>query len=290
MPPLGLASLAASGAPPRVEVAAALLSLALIGLCAVMAAAWVWQRRTGNIGWVDVFWTFGTAAAGIGLALAWPSSEALPARRFVVCAIAGTWAMRLGLFVAFRVARSPEDGRYRALREAWGSALQPRLFGFLQLQALVSCALAAAIALAANRPVARLDLQDVCAVAIALLAIAGETAADWQLQAFAGDPANRGKVCDLGLWTWSRHPNYAFEWLGWVAYPVMAVDVSGAYPEGWAALLAPALMFAVLRFGTGVPPLEAHMLRTRGEAYRAYQARVSAFFLVPPRKLESPSP
>jgi steroid 5-alpha reductase family enzyme len=93
-------------------------------------------------------------------------------------------------------------------------------------------------------------------------------------------------VCDLGLWAWSRHPNYFFEWLGWFAYPAFAIDLSGRYPWGWATLLAPVLMFLVLRFGTGVPPLEAHMLRSRGQAYRAYQARVAAFLPRPP-KLET---
>jgi steroid 5-alpha reductase family enzyme len=51
------------------------------------------------------------------------------------------------------------------------------------------------------------------------------------------------------------------------------------------ALVGPALMFAILRFGTGVPPLEAAMLATRGDAYRRYQARVSPFLPRPPKEL-----
>ncbi|HEY5412414.1 MAG TPA: DUF1295 domain-containing protein [Caulobacteraceae bacterium] len=258
-----------------------------IGLCLVMAAAWAWQRRAGNIGWVDVFWTFGTAAAGIVLAFAWAGDAGWAARRWLVCAIAAIWAIRLGLYLALRVAPSPEDGRYQALRADWGASLQPRLFGFLQIQALISVALAAAVGLAADRPGPGLGLQDLIGVLIAVVAIGGEAVADRQLKAFAGDPANRGKVCDLGLWAWSRHPNYVFEWLGWFAYPAMAIDLGGAYPQGWWALAAPLLMFGVLRFGTGAPPLEAHMLRTRGEAFRAYQARVPAFIPRPPRSKES---
>lgn len=255
----------------------------VVGLCLVMAAAWAWQRRTGNIGWVDVFWTFGTAAAGIILAVAWTGGAGSAARRLLVCAIAAIWAIRLGLYVAWRVARSPEDGRYQALRRDWAAHLQPRLFGFLQIQALVSVALAAAMGLAANRPGPALRLQDLIGVLIAAVAIGGEAIADRQLKRFADDPTNRGKVCDLGLWAWSRHPNYFFEWLGWFAYPAVAIDLGGAYPQGWWALTAPLLMFGVLRFGTGAPPLEAHMLRTRGDAFRAYQARVPAFILRPPR-------
>lgn len=261
----------------------------LFALCVVMALAWACQRQAGNIGWVDVFWTFGTAAAGMALAFAWPAPEPSPGRRLLVCAVAAAWSLRLGLHIGRRVARSQEDGRYVELRKDWGAALQPRLFAFLQLQALVSTALAAAIGLAARRP-GPLGLQDALGLAIALAAVIGETLADRQLQAFAADPGNRGQVCDRGLWAWSRHPNYLFEWLAWFAYPAIAIDISGAYPQGWWALAAPVLMFGVLRFGTGAPPLEAHMLRTRGDAFRAYSARVPIFLPRPPRRQERLAP
>ena len=116
------------------------LILALLGLSLVMSAAWAWQKARRNIGWVDVFWTFGTAAAGGVLAFAWGGSS--PGRRLMVATIAAVWALRLGLHVALRVAASPEDGRYQALRRDWGDRLQPRLFGFLQIQAVVSTVLA----------------------------------------------------------------------------------------------------------------------------------------------------
>src|SRR5579871_1067313 len=125
-----------------------------------MAGAWAWQRKARNIGWVDVCWTLGTAAGAVALALAWAGPSGSPARRLLVCALVATWGARLGGYVAIRVARSPEDGRYLELRQAWGGALQPRLFGFLQLQALVGAALAASVALAANRPGPGLGVQD----------------------------------------------------------------------------------------------------------------------------------
>ena len=257
--------------------------LAAIGLSLAMAAAWWWQRRVNNIGWVDVFWTFATATAGVFLTIAWSGGEGAWARRLLVMAMIAVWAVRLGLYVAFRVAGAPEDGRYVELRRQWGDGLQGKVFGFLQLQAGVSLVLAAAIALAANRPAPGLQITDLAGVLIAVIAIVGEAVADQQVKAFRRDPANRGKVCDVGLWAWSRHPNYFFEWLGWLAYPVIAIDLSGAWPQGWVALAAPVVMFAVLRFGTGVPPLEAHMLRTRGALFSAYQARVSAFLPLPPK-------
>jgi len=257
-------------------VSPALILAVYLALALVMAAAWWWQRRTRNIGWVDVFWTFGLAGAGVVLAFAAPLGEGSLARRLLVCGLILLWAVRLGLYVAFRVAGSPEDGRYVAIRESWGDRLQPRMFWFLQLQAVVSIVLAVALGLAANRPAPSLGPADALGLLIALIAIGGESLADQQMKAFRQDPANKGKVCDIGLWGWSRHPNYLFEWLGWFAYPAMAVGLTG-YPEGWLSLLAPLVMFGVLRFGTGVPPLEAHMERSRGDAFRAYQARVPVF-------------
>ncbi len=61
------------------------------------------------------------------------------------------------------------------------------------------------------------------------------------------------------------------------------MGLSTFHPQGALALAAPAVMFLVLRYGTGVPPLEAHMLRSRGDAFRDYQARVSPFIPLPPK-------
>jgi steroid 5-alpha reductase family enzyme len=257
--------------------------LVALGLSLVMAAAWWWQKRVVNIGWVDVFWTFGVAAAGVVLAFAPGGEPGSLARRLIVSAIVLVWSLRLGLYVAFRVARSPEDGRYLEIRRDWGKALQGRMFWFLQLQALVSLVLAIAIGLAARRPDPELGAADALGVAIALVAILGETVADRQMKAFRQDPNNQRRVCEVGLWAWSRHPNYFFEWLGWFAFPLMAIGLTDGHPLAWFALGAPAVMFLVLRFGTGVPPLEAHMLRSRGDLFRDYQARVSAFIPLPPK-------
>jgi steroid 5-alpha reductase family enzyme len=110
------------------------------------------------------------------------------------------------------------------------------------------------------------------------VAVLGEGAADAQLGRFRANPANHGKVCDAGLWAWSRHPNYFFEWLHWLAYPLFALGAD----YGWLALLGPGFMYWLLVHVSGIPPLEAQMLRSRGDAYRAYQRRVSAFIPLPP--------
>jgi steroid 5-alpha reductase family enzyme len=198
------------------------------------------------------------------------------------------WSLRLGGYIALRVAGShEEDARYKTLRAQWGKAYNARLFGFVLIQAPVSAILALAVALAARAPEAGLGVRDFAAVAVWLIAVGGESLADGQMRRFKADPANKGKICDQGLWAWSRHPNYFFEWLLWLAYPVIAIQPDR--PLTWLSLGAPVVMFLILRFATGVPPLERSMLASRGDAFRAYQARVSAFFPLPPRA-PRPSP
>ena len=261
-----------------------LAAVVAAGLLVVMACAWLFQRAANNVGWVDVFWTFGTGAAAVVLSLA-PSGGAIHPRQWLVAALAALWSVRLGAYVALRVARSPEeDRRYADLRLKWAPSFQRRLAPFVLMQAPVGWLLAMAVALAARAPWPGLTAFDAAGALILILAIAGEALADEQMRRFKQSRPPRGAINDRGLWAWSRHPNYFFEWLGWTAYPVILLGGSGVYPWGLAAWGAPVLMYLVLDRGTGVPPLEAAMLQSRGDAFRDYQSRTSRFFPWPPRK------
>ena len=259
------------------------LAAITLSLAVLMGIAWMLQQRTGNSGWVDTVWTFSTGLVGVGSAL-WPVGAAADARQWLVAALVGIWSLRLGFHIAHRTQGISDDPRYAAFASEWGSDAPRRMFFFLQNQALGSVPLVFAIFVASHYPQGGLRIQDYLAVLILLAAIAGEALADAQLRRFRSDPANRGRVCDAGLWRWSRHPNYFFEWFGWLAYPVMAIAIDHPldYPWGWAALPAPALMYWFLVHVTGIPPLEQQMLRSRGDRYRDYQARTSPFFPLPP--------
>ena len=135
---------------------------------------------------------------------------------------------------------------------------------------------------AARAPRPGLDWRDGLAIALFALAFAGETVADQQMAGFKQTPANRGRICDQGLWAWSRHPNYFFEWLGWLAYPIMAVEAG--YPAGWLTLSGPLVIYVLLVHVSGVPPLEAHLSRSRPAEFAAYAENVSAFWPRPPRR------
>src|SRR6266852_2124628 len=186
------------------------------------------------------------------------------------------------LHIAVRTAGRSDDPRHAALAREWGVDSPRKMFMCLQNQGFGSIPLVFAIFVAARFPQLGLRIQDGLGALILLVGIGGEALADAQLKNFRTDPANNGRVCDAGLWRWSRHPNYFFEWFCWLAYPVMAL--SADYPWGFSTLLAPAFMYWILVHVTGIPPLEEQMLRSRGERYREYQSRTSAFFPLPPQK------
>lgn len=259
-----------------------LLLLAAMLLSLAMAAAWLVARKPGQSGWTDVFWTFATGAAGVLVALApSPSGTTLPARQDLVAVLVAGWALRLGLHIVARTRDHGDDPRYAALREEWGPRFPLRLFLFLQIQAAAALLLMVSILVAAHNPAPQLGWGDALGVVILIVAIAGEGVADWQLSRFRSDPANRGRVCDRGLWSVSRHPNYFFEWLCWTAYAVIALAPTAQPAAAWLALIGPVFMYVLLVHVSGVPPLEEHMLKSRGSDFRAYQARVSAFWPIP---------
>ena len=251
----------------------------LVFMSVVMAAAWAYQRYKKNGGWTDVFWLFGMGVIGVACALALPPDGGkLTARQLLVAGLVMVWSLRLGIHVLRRVARSAEDARYVMFREVVGSRFQTLMYWFLQVQAWAAAILALSIFVAAHNPVPGLRWMDLGAASLFIIGVLGESLADRALSRFKSDPRNKGLVLDRGLWAWTRHPNYFFEWLVWLAYPLFAIDLSGAYPWGWFALSGPVSMYLILRHMAGVPALEAALTSTKGEAYRAYQARVSPFF------------
>ncbi|HEY4199590.1 MAG TPA: DUF1295 domain-containing protein [Devosiaceae bacterium] len=256
------------------------LLVMLVGLCLVMAAAWLVAIRTGKAGWVDVIWSYGIGVAGVfGALVPLGGTAGMQPRSWLVAGAVAIWSLRLGSYILMRTLDGGNDPRYAQLQQDWGDRFASRLFAFLQIQALAAFVLAASVMVAARNP-APLGIFDALALLVLLAAVAGEGVADAQMATFRRGAANSGKVCDIGLWGLSRHPNYFFEWLAWIAYPLFALG----YGWGWLALAAPAMMYWLLVHVSGIPPLEAHMLRSRPAAFRAYQQRVRAFWPVPRSK------
>jgi steroid 5-alpha reductase family enzyme len=251
----------------------ATLHLVLIGLALVstmMLLLWVLHLRLNNASVVDPGWAAGIAIlavtyAGLGTGYVW--------RRWLGAGMAICWGTRLCIHLARRIAGQPEEGRYQQLRKEWGGNLKAKFLLFFEFQALLDVVLSLPFLLTALNSSSTLHAMEYGAAALWAAAFIGETAADSQLASFKRDLANRGKVCERGLWNYSRHPNFFFEWLIWVSWALFAL----ASPYGWLALACPALMLYFLFRVTGIPATEAQALRSRGDAYRRYQQTTSAF-------------
>jgi steroid 5-alpha reductase family enzyme len=181
-------------------------------LTLLMAIAWAVQRRVTNAGWVDVFWTYGTGLAGAVCALA-PLGGAWR-RRIFLAVMVGVWAARLGSYIALRVARSPgEDARYIRFREEWGADYQRRMARFVIVQGPIAALFAGAVMLAAQSPRPFPSIADFAGGAVFCAGLAIEAIADWQMRRYRAQSSAPGSVCDRGLWSVSRHPNYVGEWV-----------------------------------------------------------------------------
>jgi steroid 5-alpha reductase family enzyme len=245
---------------------------------AVMLALWLVQLCTRDATAVDVAWAANLGLIAVLYAL---GSDGLPERRALVALLVATATWRLALYLAVDRALKPgEDGRYAALRASWGPAANRNFFIFYQAQALLDVLLSLPFLLACAAP-GPLGVLDAAAVAVWAVGLAGEWLADRQLARFKSEPANRGRTCRAGLWRYSRHPNYFFQWLLWCAYAAPALAASW----GWLGLASPLLMLGLILFVTGIPPTEAQALRSRGDDYRAYQRTTSAFVPWFPREV-----
>jgi steroid 5-alpha reductase family enzyme len=243
----------------------------------VMAVVTLVGNRTKNAGLVDVVWGFGfLPMVLIGL---W-TIEGLLQRQVIIAAMVGLSSLRLGFYLLrrFRQSLPEEDPRYHALRVQWGEKASPWMFtGVFYLQGSLMWALSLPFWVICDNPLPALVPLERVALALWGVAWIGESVADQQLARFKRDKL--GSICNIGLWRYSRHPNYFFQWLQWVAYWLMALPAGG-----WWTVYAPLLMLHFLVNVTGIAPTEAHMLATRGEAFRRYQETTSAFVPWLPKK------
>ena len=235
-------------------------------VCGLMFLLWLLHFPMRNASIVDPGWAAGMAilaliygAMGDGY---WPRSA-------LTMAMGAVWGFRLAVYLSFRVLGHPEEGRYVEIRRKWGTNIGFKFLMFFQGQALLCVLLGIPFYIAARNTVPGISALEYTGVAIWVVAVAGESVADAQLAAFKRSLANKGKTCRSGLWNYSRHPNYFFEWLVWMAFAVFA--------HHWAALLSPALMLYFLLRVTGIPATEEQALRTKGDDYRDYQKRTSMF-------------
>jgi steroid 5-alpha reductase family enzyme len=257
-----------------------LILTALAGLCVIFGCFYLLAKRIDNYGIVDIVWSYAFAILAIFYAFL---GEGWPVRRALIASMATLWSARLGTHLYRRVVghHPVEDGRYAQLRKDWSSNFTLKMAGFFQMQAISVALLGIAFFVACLNPAPRLHPLEIAGSTLWLVALSGEAVADAQLAAFKRKSSNKGLVCNVGLWRFSRHPNYFFEWLVWVAYFVFAL----ASPWGWLAAIGPLSILYLLLRVTGIPLTEEQSLRSKGDAYRHYQKTTSAFVPWFPKKI-----
>ena len=254
----------------------ALLGVDAVAALVVFAIVWAICVRVKNYGFLDVTWTL---SIGLLAILDGVYGSGGPARRLLFSGLGALWSLRLGAFVLMRVLRHhpSEDKRYRTLRERWTT---PGAFlVFFELQAFIAVVFSLPFLAAAFAPDPHIAVLEWLGLSLAAGGIVGEAIADHQAESFKRRADRAHEILDVGLWHYSRHPNYFFEMLTWAGFAIACC----ALPEGWLAIACPVLIIYFLLRVTGVPLTEKHSIETHGEAYRDYQRRTSAIIPWPPR-------
>ena len=261
-----------------------LVLAAYLFMTVVMGMLWVVQKKIRNAAIGDVGW-----CVGLILTVLWYATQASGSfeRIFLPVMLVTLYAGRLGLYILFnRVIGKEEDARYQRLRQEWGESESAKMLAYFLLQALAVAAFSLPFLVLMWNPRPPSALVELIGLLIWGVAVAGEARADRQLAYFRVDPRNRGRVCREGLWNYSRHPNYFFEWLHWCSYVVMTLGAPG-WVFTW---IGPIGMGLALFKISGIPRAEVQALSNRGAEYEAYQATTNAFFPWFPRpKLDSSS-
>lgn len=244
----------------------------LAACCIIMVFVWLWSYKIKNAGVVDIFWSYNFPVIAFILLMLAPGFEI---RKLLIGSMVVIAGVRLGTHLAVRVLSHlhEEEPRYAHIRKEWGDGAEIKMFGFFQLQAVSNVLLALPFFIICMNTAPQLSVVEYAGAALWLVSVLGEAIADAQLAAFKKSPVNKGKVCESGLWASSRHPNYFFEWLMWVSYFVFALGS----PYGYIAIISPLIILYLLLKVTGIPTTEQQSLRSKGEAFKKYQQRVSVF-------------
>lgn len=252
-----------------------LLTFFLCFFCQFLA--WLWQIKVNNADIVDITWSL-LLVISPTIYLFHANGDNFHFFALLLAPIA--WYLRLSLHLISRYQAQHEDGRYKALRRHWDTSskykLQAKFLLLFLAQGLLAWIFSIPAYIVANLQ-QEFSLYDVAAIMIIILSFIGVTVSDIQLTHFR--KKHKGSVCNIGLWRYSRHPNYFFEWLHWLSYPLLGLSIQSILTLEWLTLVTiPFLMLLFLLKFTGIPYNEQQNLRSKGNAYKRYQQETNTFF------------
>jgi steroid 5-alpha reductase family enzyme len=204
-------------------------------------------------------------------------SNQLDLRAALATVMVLVWSLRLATFLFLRISRAGHDSRFDDIKT------RPQQFFMAWTLQGLWVLLTAAAALAVITGGAREPLGAVGIVGISVWAIGMviEVVADRQKSQFKADSANEGKFVNVGLWAWSRHPNYFGEIVLWTGMAILALPVLQGWQ--WATLISPLFVTILLTRISGIPPLEDQADERWGgdKEYKEYKRRTPV--LIPKR-------
>ena len=246
---------------------------------AIFLFFWAVSLIIKNPSIIDVCWGMGFIAITyvyITHGAGWTTRNA-----FMFAAVS-FWGLRLSYFVLKRLGfGTKEDHRYVTIREKWKPYVRFNFLVFFVVQAIIECFVSLPFLYIAVNPAGSLSFVDGLAIILCLAAIIGESVADEQLERFKHNPSNKGKVCQAGLWNYSRHPNYFFEFMIWFSFYIFALGS----PHGWLSFVSPLIMLHLIINVSGIKFAERLSVERRGAAYRKYQQTTSMFIPLPKRAI-----
>ena len=226
---------------------------------------WLISLKKNNVTHVDIMWSLFFVLNTIYFYMTFPPSL----RSTFVVILVLIWGLRLSTYLTIRNWNKPEDARYLKIRQNNEPNFRYKsvyiIFGLQSVLAWIVGSILL-IAIENNQPLTWLDILG---FSLTLFGIAYESIADYQLMQFKNDIKNRGKLLQLGLWKFSRHPNYFGELLVWWGFFITTL-ATGNHLN----LIAPLLMtFLILKF-SGVTLLEANLIK-KLDGYNNYKKKVN---------------
>ncbi|KAJ3672917.1 hypothetical protein LUZ60_006291 [Juncus effusus] len=199
-------------------------------------------------------------------------------RQIVLTVFVVIWGLRLGIFLLMRILNWGEDKRFDEMRD---NLAKLAVFWIFQAVWVWTVSLPVTVVNASSRdPSVR--AEDIIGWIIWIIGILIEATADQQKLNFKNDVNNRGKWCDVGVWKYSRHPNYFGEILLW--WGIFLASTPVLHGAEWLVILGPTFLTLLLLFVSGIPLLEKSADKKYGgvEEYRVYKKTTSPLILLPP--------
>jgi steroid 5-alpha reductase family enzyme len=247
-------------------------AVALVLVITFAVAKWVGKHSVIDSAWGLLFVAVALASFGCSFA------GADDVRRWLLLLMPLLWGVRLAEHIGRRTVGKPEDPRYeKLLAKAKGNRDWYAIRSIYLLQGLLALLISTPIMIGAFERGSVGPLAWV-GVALWLVGVYFEAVGDHQMESFRHDPANHGHVIDIGLWRYTRHPNYFGDACVWWGIFLVAAE----HWPGVLTILAPIGMTLLLTKGSGARIMEAHLRDRPG--WDEYKARTSPFVPLPPRR------